>query len=124
MCSATGISDINIETATGSDTYDFSVRFCALYTEEREDAIVAAVKRGAHHAILHGPVRLVAGVATRLRRFTPTDLVPGERARWQQLRQAIRRRFALRAQGRQFRRNPDAYLKQLEENCFKLALPT
>jgi len=79
-------------------------------------------KSGAPNAVLHGSVRLVAGVATRLWRFTPADLVPHDRTRWQQLRQAVRRRFALRAQGRRFRRDPDAYLKQLEDDCLKRAL--
>ncbi len=81
-------------------------------------------KSGAPNAVLHGSVRLVAGVATRLRRFTPADLVPRDRTRWQHLRQAVRRRFALRAQGRRFRRDPDAYLQQLEDDCLKRALPT
>jgi hypothetical protein len=80
-------------------------------------------KSGAPYAVLHGSVRLVAGIATRLRRFTPADLAPRDRTHWQQLRQAVRRRFALRAQGQRFRRNPDAYLKQLEDDCLKLALP-
>jgi hypothetical protein len=80
-------------------------------------------KRGAPNAELHGSVRLVAGIATRLRPFTPSDLIPHDRVRWQQMRQAVRRRFALRAQGRRFRRDPDGYLKQLEEDCLKLALP-
>lgn len=81
-------------------------------------------KSGAPSAVLHGSVRLVAGVATRLRPFTPADLEPRDRTRWQQLRQAVRCRFALRAQGRRFRRDPDAYLQQLEDDCLKRALPT
>lgn len=81
-------------------------------------------KAGGSSAVLHGAVRLVAGVATRLRRFTPDDLIPRDRARWHQIRQAVRRRFALRAQGRRFRRDPVAYLAQLEEACFKLLLPS
>jgi hypothetical protein len=81
-------------------------------------------KSGAPSAVLHGSVRLVAGVATRLRPFTPADLVLRDRRRWQQLRQVVRRRFALRAQGRQFRHDPDAYLAQLEDDCIKRALPT
>ena len=80
-------------------------------------------KVGSPSAVLHGPVRLVAGVATRLRRFTATELAPSNIIRWQQLRQTIRQRFALRAQGRQFRRDPDAYLAHLEETYFRLALP-
>jgi hypothetical protein len=80
-------------------------------------------KVGSPRAVLHGSVRLVAGVARRLRRFTPTELAPSNIGRWQQLRKTIRQRFALRAKGRQFRRDPDAYLTQLEETDFRLALP-
>jgi hypothetical protein len=80
-------------------------------------------KRGAPNAVLHGSVRLVAGVATRLRQFSARELVPHDRERWQQLRQRVRRRFARRAQGRRFRRDSDAYLAQLEAECLKLALP-
>jgi hypothetical protein len=78
---------------------------------------------GSPSAVLNGSVRLVAGVASRLRRFSPTELAPGNTVRWQQLRQTIRQRFALRAQGRQFRRDPGAYLAQLEDAYFRLALP-
>jgi len=80
-------------------------------------------KVGSPSAVLHGSVRLVAGVASRLRRFTPTELAPSNIGRWQQLRQTIRQRFALRAQGRRFRRDPDVYLAQLEDAYFRLALP-
>jgi hypothetical protein len=79
-------------------------------------------KKGGPNSVLHGSVRLVAGVATRLRRFTARELVPQDRERWQQLRQRERRGFARRAQGRQFRRDPDAYLAQLEADYLKLAL--
>lgn len=80
-------------------------------------------KVGSPSAVVHGSVRLVAGVASRLRRFSPTELVPRNIARWQQLRKTIRQRFALRAQGRRFRRDPDAYLTELEVTFFRLALP-
>lgn len=80
-------------------------------------------KAGTPHAVLHGSVRLVAGVATRLRRFGAAELAPRNIGGWQQVRKTIRQRFALRAQGRQFRRDPDAYLAYLEEIYFRLALP-
>src|SRR5262245_24606487 len=80
-------------------------------------------KNGAPNAVLHGSVRLVAGVATRLRLYTHADLVPRDRTHWQQLRQTVRHRFVLRAQGRRFRRDPDAYLQQLEDDSLKRALP-
>lgn len=81
-------------------------------------------KRGAPSAVLRGSVRLVASVATRLRRFAAADIVPHDHAQWRKIRQTVRRRFALRAQGRRFRRDPKAYLEQLEADYFKLALPS
>lgn len=81
-------------------------------------------KTGAPSAVLRGATRLVASVATRLRRFTAADLVPYDREQWWKIRQTVRRRFALRAQGRRFRRNPQAYLDQLEADYLKRALPS
>jgi hypothetical protein len=81
-------------------------------------------KRGAPNAVLHGSVRLLASAATRLRGFTASELVPHDRERWQKLRQSVRRRFALRAQGRRFRRDPKAYLAQLEAEFLKQTLPS
>jgi len=75
-------------------------------------------------AVLRGSVRLVASVATRLRRFAAADMVPHDHAQWWKIRQTVRRRFALRTQGRRFRRDPQAYLEQLEADYFKLALPS
>ena len=80
-------------------------------------------KRGSLTTVLHGPVRVVASAMTRIRPYSAADLAPQDRARWQQLRQAIRERFARRAQGYRFRRDPDSYLVQLEEACLKLTLP-
>jgi hypothetical protein len=80
-------------------------------------------KRGAPNVVLHGSARLVAGVATRLRDYPPVDLVPRDLTAWRTLRQSIRRRFALRAQGLRFRRDPQAYLDQLEADFLKRGLP-
>lgn len=80
-------------------------------------------KRGSLTTVLHGPVRVVASAMTRLRSFSAADLAPRDHARWQQLRRTIRERFARRAQGYRFRRDPESYLAHLEEACLKLALP-
>jgi hypothetical protein len=79
-------------------------------------------KRGTPYTVIRGSVRLLAGVATRLRRFDAPDLVPRDQAQWRTIRQTIRRRFALRAQGRRFRRDPATYLKRLEDAYLKSAL--
>jgi hypothetical protein len=81
-------------------------------------------KSGAPSVVLRGSVRLVASVASRLRQFAAADLVPHDHAQWRKLRQTVRHRFALRAQGRRFRRDPQAYLAQLEANYLKSALPS
>lgn len=80
-------------------------------------------KRGSPNTVLHGSARLVAAVATRLRRYTAAELAPHDLSAWRMLRQSIRRKFALRAQGQRFRRDPKAYLAQLEEDFLKQALP-
>jgi hypothetical protein len=76
-------------------------------------------KAGSPSIVLHGPVRLIASTASRLKEFTPSDLALRERERWRSLRQAVRRRFSVRTQGRRFRRDPDAYLAQLEQAALK-----
>jgi hypothetical protein len=63
-------------------------------------------------------------VATRLWQFSAAELAPSNIGRWQQMRQTIRQRFALCAQGRRYRRNPDAYLAHLVETYSRLALPS
>ncbi len=80
-------------------------------------------KRAPLSLVLRGSARLVAGVATRLRPYTADDLVLRDTARWRQLRSSIRQRFALRAQGLRFRRDPASYLAQLEERALKQSLP-
>jgi hypothetical protein len=80
-------------------------------------------KKGGLNAVLHGSVRLVAGVASRLRQFSAADLVVHDQARWCALRQSVRQRFALRARGRRFLRDPKAYLDQLEADFIKRTLP-
>jgi hypothetical protein len=66
---------------------------------------------------------VVAGVATRLRPYTADDLQVRDHAAWRRVRQSIRQRFALRVQGQRFRRDPNAYLAQLEADFLKRSLP-
>jgi hypothetical protein len=80
------------------------------------------LNRRAPTAVLRGSVRLVASVASRLHRFVAAELVPYDREQWRTIRQSVCRRFALRAQGRRFRHNPQAYLEQLEADYLKSAL--
>ena len=80
-------------------------------------------KRGTPHTVLRGPVRLLTGIASRMHTFSATELAPRDLAEWQATRQTIRKRFALRAQGLRFRRDPDAYLTRLEEQFLTSSLP-
>jgi len=79
-------------------------------------------KRAPLSTVLRGSVRLIAGVATRLRAYSADELKPGDRERWRKLRADVRKRFVLRAQGYRFRRDPQAYLAQLEELALKPGL--
>ncbi len=70
--------------------------------------------------VVRGSVRLPAAVATRLR---GEDLAPSDPGAWRELRAGLERRQAIRAQGRRFRRDPAAYLRELENALIKGTLP-
>jgi hypothetical protein len=74
--------------------------------------------------VLRGSVRLVAGAATRLRSRSAAELQPRDPALWKQLRQQLEARRHVRRRGLRFRRDPKAYLGNLEEQLGKLALPS
>ena len=74
--------------------------------------------------VLRGPVRLVAATATRL--HPPPagpDLAPADVGAWRKLRDELDERRGARKQRCRFRRDPEAYLRQLEERLLKLTLP-
>jgi hypothetical protein len=73
--------------------------------------------------VVRGSVRLVAAAATRARPIEAGDLVPCDPAAWRELRASLERRRAVRTLGRRFRRDPDAYLRPLEESLINRALP-
>jgi hypothetical protein len=51
------------------------------------------------------------------------DLIPSDLEAWRELRTGLERRQAVRAQGRRFRRDPAAYLQELEDALIKETLP-
>ena len=70
-------------------------------------------------------VRLPAALATRLRgEVRGEDLTPSDRDAWRELRAGLERRQEVRAQGRRFRRDPAAYLQELEDVLIKETLPS
>ena len=74
--------------------------------------------------VVRGSVRLVAAATTRLRTIKVADLVPTDVAAWRELRESLERRQATRALGRRFRRDPQAYLRSLEDSLINQALPS
>jgi hypothetical protein len=73
--------------------------------------------------VVLGSVRLVAGLATRLRPEEGLDLPAGYVARWREIRAGLGKRREARRQQRRFRRDSVAYLQGLEELADKLSLP-
>ena len=74
--------------------------------------------------VVRGSVRLPAALATRLRgEVSGADLAPSDPDAWRALRAGLERRQAVRAQGRRFRRDPAAYLRELENSLIKGTLP-
>ncbi len=74
--------------------------------------------------VVRGSVRLPAALATRLRgEVRSEDLMPSNLEAWRKLRNGLERRQAVRAQGRRFRRDPAAYLQELETTLIKVTFP-
>jgi hypothetical protein len=65
--------------------------------------------------VVRGSVRLVASAVTRLREVQGEELAPKDLHEWRQLRQRLERRQESRRRQRRFRRDPNAYLRMLEE---------
>ena len=75
-------------------------------------------------AVLRGEVRLIAATATRLRPPTARDLGHVKREAWRKLRQRLEQRRHARTLRTRFRRNPAAYLADLEHQACQPTLPT
>jgi hypothetical protein len=74
--------------------------------------------------VVRGSVRLVAGVATRLRLVSGEELAPKKLADWQSQRAELDRRRHSRVLQRRFRRDPKGYLGNLEQQYRQSRLPT
>jgi hypothetical protein len=74
--------------------------------------------------VLRGSARLVAGLATRTREVTATDLATADPEAWQRLRAELEQRRQRRVERRRFRRDPDGYLKDLENKLNQSRLPS
>jgi hypothetical protein len=65
--------------------------------------------------VVRGSVRLVAGLATRLRPVGGEELAPKRLEDWRSQRAELERRRLARVRRRRFRRNPRAFLQDLEK---------
>jgi hypothetical protein len=80
-------------------------------------------RRAAPGLVVMGSARLISALATRLRPEEGLRLRAGYVAQWQELRAELEQRRVSRRKQRRFRRNPAAYLTQLEQRCLQLTLP-
>lgn len=74
--------------------------------------------------VVRGQVRLLAAVATRTWEVRAEELRPVDVAAWRELREALDERQEARRRQLRFRRDPQAYLRILEERLLKPSLPT
>ncbi len=72
---------------------------------------------------MSGSVRVVSGLATRLRPEEGLALPAGYVGAWQQARSEREKRREARRQQRRFRHDPDTYLRKREELLLQLGLP-
>jgi hypothetical protein len=84
----------------------------------------ASGRKGASPAlVLRGSARLLARLANQQREVTADDLAAADRPRWRQLRAALEQRRLRRVERFRFRRDPDAYLRDLEDKLIQSGLP-
>jgi hypothetical protein len=84
----------------------------------------ATGRKGASPAlVLRGAAKLIAGLATRHREVTAADLAGADRAAWKRLRAELEVRRERRVERSRFRRDPDGYLKDLENKLIQRRLP-
>ena len=81
-------------------------------------------KRGSAGLVARGSVRVVSGLATRLRPEEGLRLSAGYVRAWREKRAELDKRREARRQQRRFRRAPAVYLQKLEELAIQLSLPS
>lgn len=84
----------------------------------------ASGRKGASPAlVLRGSARLLARLANKQREVTAADLAGADPARCRQLRAALEQRRQRRVERSRFRKDPDAYLRDLEAKLIQARLP-
>jgi hypothetical protein len=95
-----------------------------LFGSQRHHERRATGRRSASPAmVLRGAVRLTAAAATRLRPVGPRELARADRRAWAELRRRLDDRRRARTLRSRFRRDPAAYLADLEQQLSQLSLP-
>jgi hypothetical protein len=74
--------------------------------------------------VLRGSVRIIAGLGTRERAYSADELAPRDLAAWRRVRAHLDQRRQTRVLRCRFRRDPAAFLAQLEDILLKLSLPS
>lgn len=73
-------------------------------------------KQASPGLIVRGSVRLIAAVATQNYHFSGPDLAPRDLAQWRTLRKQVDYRHEARREQHHFRKDPERYLRALEEH--------
>jgi len=73
--------------------------------------------------VLRGEVRLIAATATRIRPPSGRELGRANRQAWSELRHRLDQRRHARTLRTRFRRDPSAYLADLEQQICQPTLP-
>lgn len=74
--------------------------------------------------VVRGSVRLVAAVATQNTHFSGSDLAPRNLAAWRTLRKKVEHRHEARREQYRFRKDPERYLRALEEQISQRKMPS
>ena len=93
-------------------------------SQRHHERRAAGRKAASPAAVLRGEVRLVAATATRLRPPEPRELGRVNLVDWRAVRRRLDQRRRARTLRTRFRRDPDAYLAELERQACQLTLPT
>jgi hypothetical protein len=84
----------------------------------------ATGRKGASPAlVLRGSARLVAGPGARTGAGTVADLAGADREEWKRVRAELEERRQRRVERRRLRRDPEGYLKELENQLTQSRLP-
>jgi hypothetical protein len=85
----------------------------------------ASGRKGASPSlVLRGEARLLAAAATRQHAYTAEELAAADPAKQAELRRHLEARRQRRVNRTRFRRDPHAFLQQLEEKLLQPALPS